>query len=286
MGKHSNIGWTDHTFNGWKGCVKVAKECAACYAEAWGERFGQVKWGHNVPRIRTKTWGNPVKWNREAEKNGKVQTVFAFSLGDVFEDKPDQPELNDWRADFWMLIQDTPWLDWMILTKRAENVMRMIPYIWANNGLPDNVLIGTSVGTQERTSQLFYLRDVPARRKFVSAEPLLETVNFKKAINPVTGETENALAWGMIDQLIVGGESDQGKRKARPFPINSATVLLHHARQYNIPFFFKQMGNNAMHGNQKIHMPADDKKGEKLENIPAHLRVRQPYTSLPSRLRV
>jgi protein gp37 len=37
MGENSKIAWTDHTFNPWWGCTKIAPECAGCYAEAWPE---------------------------------------------------------------------------------------------------------------------------------------------------------------------------------------------------------------------------------------------------------
>ena len=34
MVEGSKIEWTDHTFNPWIGCQKVAPECDHCYAEA------------------------------------------------------------------------------------------------------------------------------------------------------------------------------------------------------------------------------------------------------------
>jgi len=64
--QNSAIEWTDHTFNPWTGCTKVSPGCANCYAESWAKRSGTVQWGPGKPRRRTKTWGDPVKWNRAA----------------------------------------------------------------------------------------------------------------------------------------------------------------------------------------------------------------------------
>lgn len=67
MAENSNIEWTDHTFNPWIGCTKVSPACDHCYAETWDNRFNGNRWGAKAPRTRTKTWGNPVKWNRQAQ---------------------------------------------------------------------------------------------------------------------------------------------------------------------------------------------------------------------------
>ena len=67
MAKHSKIEWCDHTFNPWTGCTKVSPACDHCYAEAWSKRSGHVEWGPHGDRRRTKTWGDPVKWNKRLE---------------------------------------------------------------------------------------------------------------------------------------------------------------------------------------------------------------------------
>lgn len=66
MGKNSSIAWTDHTFNPWEGCTKVAPECKNCYAEVLvDKRFGRAKWGKGQPRRRTSEnlWKQPLQWN-------------------------------------------------------------------------------------------------------------------------------------------------------------------------------------------------------------------------------
>ena len=61
--ENSNIGWTHNTQNFWLGCDKIAPECAHCYIDRTLRRQGRKPWGH---LYRTKTWENPIKWQREA----------------------------------------------------------------------------------------------------------------------------------------------------------------------------------------------------------------------------
>lgn len=70
--KHSNIEWTDHTFNPWIGCTKVSPACEHCYAEYLAAtRFNWAQWGPLGKRKRIKTWNAPIKWNKEAQASGK-----------------------------------------------------------------------------------------------------------------------------------------------------------------------------------------------------------------------
>ena len=85
MAENSAIEWCHHTFNSWTGCTKVSPACDHCYAESWAKRSGHVEWGPHGSRRRTKTWGDPVKWNRQAEAEGVRRRVFCASLADVFD---------------------------------------------------------------------------------------------------------------------------------------------------------------------------------------------------------
>jgi protein gp37 len=96
MAEQSKIEWTDHTFNPWEGCQKVAPECDNCYAEARDVRFtGGTHWGPKAPRRRTsaQNWQKPRKWNAQAEAfhatHGRRQRVFCASLADVFDNAVD-----------------------------------------------------------------------------------------------------------------------------------------------------------------------------------------------------
>ena len=126
MAENSAISWTDHTFNPWVGCQKVSAGCLNCYAETlMDRRWGKVKWGPGGTRVVTSeaNWRQPLKWNRQAEETGGRLRVFCASLADVFEDRP---ELMEPRRRLFDLIQETPNLDWLLLTKRPQNIQRMI----------------------------------------------------------------------------------------------------------------------------------------------------------------
>src|SRR5712671_6808752 len=121
MAKNSSIEWTDHTFNPWWGCSKVSPGCNNCYAETWAKRVGEKIWGKDEPRrfFTDKHWDEPLKWNDEALSSGTRRRVFCASMADVFEQRTD---LNPWRARLWKLTEETPKLDWLLLTKRPENI--------------------------------------------------------------------------------------------------------------------------------------------------------------------
>ena len=110
MAEVSEISWTDATFNPWIGCTKVSPACDHCYAERDNGRRGWVAgWGPGVPRRRTKTWGDPLKWNRKATESGLRPRVFCASLADVFDNEVPQA----WREDLWALLRATPNLRWI-----------------------------------------------------------------------------------------------------------------------------------------------------------------------------
>src|SRR5262249_15728488 len=126
MAENSKIEWTDHTFNPWVGCQKVSSGCDRCYAEAWARRTGSIEWGPHAERRRPTAdyWRNPYRWIRKAM--GERKRVFCASLADVFDN---QASL-EWRADLWALIRATQSLDWLLLTKRPENIAKMLPRDW------------------------------------------------------------------------------------------------------------------------------------------------------------
>jgi protein gp37 len=141
MGKNSKIEWCHHTFNTWWGCEKVSPACKNCYADGFAKRVGWHVWGENAPRrfFGDGHWRQPLLWNEEARKAGERARVFCASMADVFEERPD---LDASRERLWELISKTPFLDWLLLTKRPHAVDRAVP--WTTNW-PDNVWLGTTV---------------------------------------------------------------------------------------------------------------------------------------------
>jgi protein gp37 len=226
MGDSTAIAWTDHTFNPWLGCHKVSAGCQHCYAERLVTRMskqwnGPKLWGLHGPRRRTSEtiWRKPPKWNNEAVLERRPHRVFCASLADVFEDEPGP---NSWRADVFKLIRECRWLDWQLLTKRPENIARMVPDDWSIGNYP-NVWLGTSIEDNRVVDRAFDLTATPATVHFVSYEP---------AIGPV-----DELSLVDIEWLIVGGESGPGYR---PMDLDWVRDVRYRCGQEGTAFFFKQ----------------------------------------------
>jgi protein gp37 len=258
--QNSSIEWTDHTFNPWWGCIKVSPGCEHCYAETLANRYGHNVWGPAKTTDRrmmsANYWKQPLKWDKQAATEGIRRRVFCASMADVFEE---HPQLEWPRTNLWGLIETTPHLDWLLLTKRPENVLKMLSPLW-NGRMPDNVWLGTSVENQEQADKRIpHLLRTPAKVRFLSCEPLLGALDLNKAawglgqpqypidiqagmIDP-RGDTES---WDSgftplraIDWVIAGGESGHG---ARPIRKEWAQCLQMDCERAGVAFFFKQWG--------------------------------------------
>lgn len=237
MSENSKIEWTDHTFNPWEGCQKVGPGCDNCYAETRNKRFGggvAVNWGPGAQRRRTSiaNWRKPIEWNKAHEafhaEHGRRQRVFCASLGDVFDNAVDP----QWRIDLWNLIEATPNLDWLLLTKRIGNALDMLPVRWAKRRLPHNIWMGaTMVNQQERDRDMGKLLDVPASVHFLSVEPLLSALE----LNLPQGYQGKS----QIDWVIVGGESGSG---ARAMDVSWARAIVQQCKAAGVPVLVKQLG--------------------------------------------
>ena len=262
MAEHTKIEWADSTWNPWEGCTKISDACDNCYAADRAKRFGTVEWGnHPRRRLSDANWRKPRKWNREAEKSGKPHFVFCASLADVFDNQVP----TEWRRELWELIDATPHLTWLLLTKRPQNIARMLPNpgqhyprggpAWGD-GWP-NVWLGTTVEHQEAADRnIPALLAVPAARRFLSCEPLLGPVDLS---NICTGHyflnVLNGNKWhdgpginkfergdgsgGGIDWVIAGGESGPNARPSHPDWFRS---LRDQCAAAGTPFLFKQWG--------------------------------------------
>lgn len=227
--ENSEIAWTDNTFNPWIGCTKVSDGCKNCYAEAlMDKRMGKAKWGPQGVRVKTGAdyWKQPIRWNRKAEREGKRVKVFCASLADLFEDNG---QVENWRMDLFELIDDTPALDWLLLTKRPENVMQMVPYSWIVVGFPENVWMGTTVEDQKAAdTRIEELELIPARIRFLSCEPLLGPIDFHGNIP--------------FNWCIVGGESGAN---CRPMKAEWAISIKKQCDAAYVPFFMKQLSQTV-----------------------------------------
>jgi protein gp37 len=246
VAENTAISWADSTFNPWVGCSKVSPGCAHCYAETLvtGRMGRPGTWGEDGTRERTSeaNWRKPLAWNRRAAERGIRERVFCASLADAFEPRP---ELEPWRFDLFTLIEQTPALDWLILTKRPELARDFLrDYYFALGDRPGlfgrewvsrdglgwgvlpNVWIGTSIENARFTWRADVLREIPATVRFLSCEPLLgslfedtpERLKAEETLDRINGlppvHYKQPLDLTGIDWVIVGGES--GGRDARP----------------------------------------------------------------------
>lgn len=272
MSENTKIEWCDHTFNPWEGCQKVGPGCDHCYAEARNARFSgghAANWGPGAPRRRTSAanWKKPLAWNAaHAEffaKHGRRQRVFCASLADVF----DNAVAPQWRDDLFRLIEATPNLDWLLLTKRIWNVPNMLPLPFDFERHFPNVWIGaTVVSQQEADRDIPKLLAVPARVRFLSMEPLLGPVEIEDFLyiehphctgfvpstrydhgycDRCAGHESDPIHTspkGKVDWVIVGGESGPG---AGPMHPDWARSLRDQCQAAGVPFLFKQWGEWA-----------------------------------------
>lgn len=263
MAENSAIEWTDHTWSPWIGCTKVSPACDGCYAEhLMYTRMGRVEWGPHGKRVRTSGayWREPLKWNGLARLHRRVETVFP-SLCDPFDNQADPVVRREWFE----LIRATPHLVWLLLTKRPQNIVRLAEQA---SGLPANVALGTTCEDQERANRnvrhlLDAARDLRPAISFISAEPLLGPIDFTRIVySTVAGHTvvRDALKESdieRVDWVITGGETDQGKHKARPTNPQWFRDIRDQCAAAGVPYLHKQNGEwvsvSEVEGSRIIH---------------------------------
>jgi len=233
MGKESKIEWTHHTFNPWWGCIRVSPACKFCYADTWAKRLGADLWSANSERrfFTDAHWNEPIKWNREAVTQGVRRRVFCASMADVFENRR---ELDFHRERLWRLIEVTPQLDWLLLTKRIQHVRTLAPW---KARWPANIWLGTSTEKQNwLEKRVDHLLEHDAAVRFVSAEPLLGPMDMSAWLQPASSSVRG------INWVIAGGESGSKSRLMNPLwpeQIRDQCLVA------DVPFHFKQWGHWA-----------------------------------------
>jgi len=225
MGDKTGISWTDHTFNPWWGCTKIARGCDNCYAATLDKRTGGDYWDVNQkPRRTSKTnWRKVLTWHNQAVKENRRHRVFCGSMMDWCD--KDAPEGA--LTDLFELIKTTPMLDWQLLTKRATLIKHRLPDDWGTGY--DNVWLGVTVEDQEYGKpRIDALRNIPAKVRFISAEPLLEDLG--------------DICLANIDWCIIGGESGPGFRAMKE---DWAIKLALYCKSFSVAIWFKQHGGNS-----------------------------------------
>jgi protein gp37 len=175
---------------------------------------------------------------KRAQSEGRRLKLFTCSLSDFFHRKAD-----DWRPEAWEIIRWCRDVDFLVLTKRAHRIRECLPADWGN-GYP-NVWLGVSIGIMATAHRADKLRGIPAVIRFISAEPLLESI-------------ADALDLSGIHWLIAGGESGP---RYRPMQLKWADELRDKCEKTSTVFFFKQIA--ATQSEQ-----GEDALGKKYHNWP------------------
>lgn len=217
MAENSLIGWTDSTFNPWQGCNKVSTECTHCYIGPLMRFAGREPF---QGPMKTKDWSKPRKWNRQARELRKRLRVFTCSISDFFH-----PGADAWRDAAWDLIRDCSNLDWLILTKRPELVLDRLPTDWGDGWC--NVWLGVTCGANKSLYRVEMLQRIPAAIRFISAEPLLEPMDFRPYLD------------GSIHWVITGCEQAH-KDKRRLMDLDWVRDIDNQCQEAGIAHFFKQ----------------------------------------------
>lgn len=176
-------------------------------------------------------------------------------MADVFEDRDD---LIEHRLRLWALIEKTPHLDWLLLTKRPENIESMLPALWSSLGyytlhgtlseaslFPKNVWLGVTAENEDQFKARWPVLKSVGRHwyvpvLFISAEPLLGSIDMRDYLNEyIEHEEDNTIFTRGIDWIIAGGESGAN---ARPMHPQWARSLRDQCKEAEVPFFFKQHG--------------------------------------------
>jgi protein gp37 len=170
------------------------------------------------------------------KENGHRPRVFCASLADVFDNQID----TSWRDDLFALIRECNKLDWLVLTKRPENIEKMLPPDW-DDGY-SNVWLGTTAEDQTRFDARWKrLKKIPAVVRFISYEP---------ALGPVRLPSGRSLP----DWLISGGESGAGARPLKPQWVRD---VIADCRRFGVAPFHKQWGSYQGNTNHRVTAKAD-----------------------------
>ncbi len=226
MGRETSIAWTDMTFNPWWGCTKVSPGCDHCYAETFDRRYGGRHWGKNAPRreFGDKHWSQPLVWNRQAERLGARTKVFCASMADVMDDEaPDGA-----RERLWELVDRTPWLLWLLLTKRPHRYDRYLPPEFKHG----NALL---MATTE--NQTYYDVRWPELHRAAMRRGLPTGVSYEPALGPITLRS-SVSRQGIPDWVVFGGESGNVRR---PMEQTWAESIKAECESLGSTFFMKQM---------------------------------------------
>ena len=224
MAQGTSIEWTEATWNPVRGCSRISEGCRYCYAERMAARFAGP--GHPFHGFARMTSGGP-RWT------GKVsliedslelplhwrqpRRIFVNSMSDLFHESLPVEAIER----VFEVMQAANWHEFQVLTKRSGRLLELAPHLpW-----PSQVWMGVSVENDEHRYRIDDLRQVDAKVRFLSLEPL---------IGPLPNLDLNGIGW-----VIVGGESGPG---CRSISADWVLDIRDQCIRARVPFFFKQWG--------------------------------------------
>jgi len=220
----SKIEWTEVTWNPVTGCSKISPGCLNCYAERMARRLKAMNSKNYLNGFEVTCHDHlletPLTWT-------KSRTVFVNSMSDIFhEDVP---------TAFIQKIFDTmnraPQHTFQVLTKRSERLLKLSQSLYWTK----NIWMGVTVESAGYKSRIDDLKNSGAKTKFLSIEPLIDSVG--------------SLDLDGIDWVIVGGESGPG---ARPMKEEWVVEIRNQCQNSEVPFFFKQWGGTNKKKNGRL----------------------------------
>ena len=237
----SKIEWTEKTWNPIVGCHKFSKECNNCYAEVMHNRHihnsKQPKYTEPFKIVR------PIEYELETPYSWtKPQKVFVCSMSDLFN--KDVP--LDFLKKVFHVMNNTPH-NYQILTKRSDRMAELADeFTWT-----PNIWAGVSVGIKDAIPRIDDLRKVPAKIRYISFEPLIESV--------IEADLTD------IHWAIIGGESGNSLPKLRKTELQWVEEIIEEAEEKDVKIFFKQWGRKEFNPNPND--PTIPKKGNNKKNF-------------------
>jgi len=219
MATISSIEWTESTWNPVTGCTKISEGCRNCYAARMAKRLhamGNPRYTNefNVT-LHHDLIDLPLTWKTP-------RRIFVNSMSDLFH--KDVP--FDFVKAIFQTMEKAKWHTFQILTKRSDRLLELSQDLpW-----PSNVWQGVSVEDSRVLHRIDDLRQVPAKVRFLSVEPL---------IGPIDHMNLHSIHW-----VIVGGESGPGARPMAPEWVQS---IRDQCINNGVAFFFKQWGGVQKH---------------------------------------